>query len=161
MDSRCSFRAGGRLNQSPSARTSGWLACRARADQAGPLLGHALSNSSDEWVRLVLADKLLGNCVSRISNTGRWVGTRDLVLSVGKVLGPQRLGLGNASRIGSITYRVMDDAVVSEILKRPDLFPPEVVILADESALRRTASAVPLVSGVAIEDDWFDHPQAF
>jgi len=55
----------------------------------------------------------------------------------------------------------MDEAVASEVLGKPELYPVEVVLLADQSASRRAARSAPLVSAVAVEDSWFDQDQPF
>jgi len=137
------------------------VAARSRVDQRQRTLSAAIGRSSDERVRLYLAEYLLDGCIMRIANTGRWVGTRDTVLEYGPMLAAHRYGVPTWRTRELRADRVMDEAVASEVLGKPELYPVEVVLLADQSASRRAARSAPLVSAVAVEDSWFDQDQPF
>jgi hypothetical protein len=135
------------------------VANRSRVDQRQRFLSAAIAGSSDERVRLALAENLIDGCVSRIAHTGRWVGTREMVLKHGSMLEAERYSMPLRRRERS--ERVMDDTVASEVLAKPELYPVDVVIMADQSASQRASISVPLVSVVAVQDVWFDEDQPF
>jgi hypothetical protein len=139
----------------------GAVAGRLRLDQRQQLLATAIGHVDDERIRQALAERLLDTCVARISSTGRWVGTKESINQFGNMISGSRYSAEIWGRRDAPRLESLDAAAANGVIREAGKFPPELVTLADRSALERVSSSVPLVSEVAIRDHWFDHEQPF
>lgn len=133
----------------------------ARLDQRQRLLIAGISLSSDFRVQQVLTEDLIDTCVGRIARTGRWVGTRESLVEYSKKCKGLRYGFSNWLVREFRLENPLDEAVVESVLEHPELYPAELVLLADRAALQQVSRTFPLVSELAIQDSWFDEKQAF
>lgn len=137
------------------------LAMRSRLDQRLKLLSMAIERHRDARVQRILTEHLLDACITRISHTGRWVGTKPAIVKYAPMFGPARYGSLSWRLRAFRNDRLLDKAVAYEVLAKPEVFPTELVGLADDAARQQAGRSAPLVAAVAVQDHWFDQEQPF